>query len=392
MDVNRRIIFVFSFSFFCFNAKAQVKQNSFSFHEESYPKILQVISDAYELYLSYDPKIFDGEPTVTVKFTDKTVYEVLDQLLGDKFHYKIIQDYVVIKKSIVPEVEAEAEPSQLTPVAANPVYLPTVYDTIRYEKIIVKYDTQVVIQEKVFYDTVRIEKVQVVYDTVQVSTEIRQPEKPWQFIPYLTPNLWMRRNGNSNTDYRGLGFGLMGRYSLNNLRFHAGVEYNYSVNNVSFTRSETISQQSIDTVSTFFIIEDGVRVPVYVVDTTEVETEVNQKVDRQNSFQSLSFFVGAGYFLEIGKVSIGAELGFLASSIIDGDEVFNFSNGEITGNLDYQSPQLNVSLNLPVIIRQGDFERFEVVPYLRFGLGPDFKPPLKSNDRYVLGVRLGIIL
>ena len=371
MGVSKNFITLFFFLAFTTVASAQSKKATFHFKDESLSQALQHIADKFDLYLSYNPKLFLNEPNLTADVKSKTLTEALSQLLHPKFEFKIIEDYIVIKKA--PEIKKV--PSGLAHI---------VYDTVRIEEKIILYDTQRV--ELTVYDTMVIEKPKHVYDTVKVEKKVDLSNQKWRYSIYASPNIWFTSEKNDKA-FKGIATGFQASYSLKNLSVNATLEYNYLLRNIQYTTSEMMSNTRIDTLSTYFIVEDGERVPVYVTDTVRTEYESIQNIDRSDNAQRISFSLSLGYVIKKGKISMEVCPGLLyARTFRDEkryDDDIDSDDAVVTHPHSYQ---VDASLSLPIYFNSFKESELYISPYVLYGLSNSY-----TIKRYTAGIRLGII-
>ncbi|UII21386.1 hypothetical protein [Fulvivirga ligni] len=371
MGVNKNFITLFLLVAFTTAASAQTKRSTFHFKDESLSQALQDIADKFDLYLSYNPKLFLEEPNLTADVKSKTLTEALSQLLHPKFEFEIIESYIVIKKA--PEIKK-----------APPVAEHIVYDTIRIEEKIIQYDTQRV--EITVYDTMVIEKPKYIYDTVKVEKKVDLSNQKWRYSIYASPNIWFTSEKNDKA-FKGIATGFQASYSLKNLSINATLEYNYLLRNIQYSTSEMMSNTRIDTLSTYFIIENGERIPVYVTDTVRTEYESIQNIDRSDNAQRISLSLSLGYIIKKGKISVELCPGILYSRTFRDEQ--NFDNNTASDNVIItrpQSYQVDASLSLPIYFNSFRESKLYVSPYAQYGLSH-----ASSFKRYNTGLRLGII-
>lgn len=371
----------------CVKVMAQNGTQSFHFENADLVPALKEVSESFGLYLSYNPKIFKGESRkISVDLKNKDLNDVLEALLGEQYKFQIINDYVVITpdktvKNIAPPITPDRE--ILTPKI--------VYDTIVVEKVMARYDTQRVVLNKTIYDTVTVMQTKLVYDTVWVKQKKNRQDK-WKIKPYIAPGIWNRYVENQSYTYKGMAGGVLVSYQLRKLQLLGGIQYGIYADELSFSNSEIVSNTAIDTISTYYIYEDGERVPVYVTDTTTTEQEVTHDIQRLNRIQTVSLLVGIGYTKTFEKWSIGLEAGAEFATVLHSDEQwYNETDQNVITLADYNRPQVNVFLSIPVTINNNGNEGVFLAPYVNYGLNSDFKNLMSGGDRYLYGIRVGIV-
>ena len=145
MGANKSILLLL-FSLIATFGFSQSNKKTFSFQEQPLPEVVQSIVESFGLYVSYDPKIFKDHPKISFNIKVSSLEGALEQVLGERFSFQVINEYVVIN---LRKVSADVHEQ---PPASDPQ---------------VVYDTIVVHQTEVHYDTLIVEKVEMkqVYDT-----------------------------------------------------------------------------------------------------------------------------------------------------------------------------------------------------------------------------------
>ena len=363
------------------DAQEQVK--SFQFDGEPIEQVLKAVVEAYGCYLSYKPGIFEQIKPVSQTLSKVTLQGGLNQLLGEDFQYKIIGKYVVITKRVPKVVESVKKPGS-----------PVVYDTIPIPKVVVVYDTQTVVKKQIQYDTITIEKLMVTYDTVQVGlSTYSSTDDRWSFGGFVGALQRNRSGGFAEASYSGVEIGGSVQHRRGNYTFQLDLSYQYLIDQVTNSTIEEITETRIDTISTFFIIRDGIREPVYITETTEVTSELRTEIDRTNTLQFLGLSLTGGYQYPMGNVSVGLRVGIRADWLVSGDE-WLFSNNQRVDDqrIQYAAPSTSVVAHFPITLqKQGLIGTFSLTPFFQYGLNRDIATPNLGGDRRVFGVRIGVL-
>jgi len=383
-----RVVLIFMMFAFCISNRcySQEKLHSFVFNSATIGEAIGELSEAYGYLVSYDPKIMENETSVNLEINQKTLQEAFNSLLGNRFNFKIIKDYVVITK----------KPTELAFVK-KPVPKPStiIHDTIFTEIKKVVYDTQRIEVKKLIYDTVYTERIIPFYDTISIENQNDITINNWRYKIFISPHFLDRKIGANSSLYNGFKSGLSVNYSINKFKIAAGINYNYLFSNVSFSQSEVISTLQIDTISTFFVVEDGIRTPVHVIDSILVTSQLNINVDRLNTIQYLSFELSTGYDFKLKEIELGILLGFTFDWILNADEVLalNDSNNlSIFNSPSYNSTLINFQMQIPTVIKKiEDDERIYLTPYFQYGINKSFIISELEDKRYLLGFRLGYL-
>ena len=312
-------------------------------------------------------------------------------LLKEDYQYKQIKDYVIITpvavKPINDLLSAKSKSSMKEGLSS------TVYDTITIEKIIIKYDTQTVQRKEVIYDTIKIRKQEIVYDTILSPESINVDAKKWHFGGFFGPILRKRNGDNLDADYYGVSVGGSAQYSLKNFYFQLDGSYQYLINTIKNSTITEITETRTDTISTFFVIEDGVRTPVYITEEVEVVREIQTDIDRTNSLQYLSFSLVAGYSFQLKNFSIGADLGVSTDWLLSRNELIFIGNElQEDNSIQYNDPVINAVVQLPLkFTRTNLIGTFSITPYFQYGINDDFRNPSPGGKRVVSGIKVGVL-
>lgn len=381
MAANRQLLTLCLLFFLTGALFAQGQKKSFQFKDYSLEKALREVVEAHGYYLSFKAGIFDGAKSVSFSFSQLTLESSVEKLLSDDFQYEIIGKYVVITRRLA-ETKKVVQSSR-----------PILYDTILVPKEVIVYDTQTVIQQQVRYDTVRVPMLSVVVDTVQVGIRMDSTTKSWSFGGFFGVLQRRRFNGLVDADYRGIELGASVQHQRGNYTFQVDLSYQYLIDQIANTSIEEVTETRIDTVSTFFIIRDGIRQPVYVTETSEVTSEVRTNIDRTNTLQVFGLSLTGGYQYPLGDVSIGARLGIRVDWMISRDEWLFLDNQRVDDQaIQYAAPATSLVAHFPVTFQRQDLMgAFSLTPFFQYGLNQDILTPDIGGNRAVLGMRIGIL-
>ncbi|MEM9855864.1 MAG: STN domain-containing protein [Bacteroidota bacterium] len=380
MGVNKGIV-LFLFTLLYLKGFTQSQVN-ISFKEKPLPEAIQLVVESFDLYVSYNPKIFKDQPPVSLDVKAYSIQEALDQILGNRFSFKVINDYVVIN--------SKKQPEEITPLLSTAEQKPVVYDTIIIEKTDIHFDTVrvEVLEKKEVYDTIFTEKQVKVYDTVTYHVK---PKNNHQFLSYVAPTLWRR----DSESLFGAAVGLSYRYNLPDFYVELGVSYQYAMHNVNFSEEEILTELQVDTLSTFFVIENGQRTPVYVIDSTFSDREVTTEVDRTNSVHQISLALLVGKSFRVSnRIELGVNTGFSVDWVFRTDELLRVDNNLSERSLEppnYRFPLQNIRIELPFLYKGNSLsEGYFLSPFGEVGLNSDFQANGSSANRYRFGIKIGV--
>lgn len=380
MGATSRFILLLIILLTFWHTNAQTQSKSFGFDDEPIGHVVQTIVESYELYVSYDPKIFKNQPNISLELRDVTLEEALNSVLGNNFNFKKINEYVIIK------ITEEATTPQVQPEKPK-----VIRDTVYLEKTLPVYDTIIhdVEREVLIYDTLITKKQVVIYDTVSITPEVKP--RRWQIKSHLAPQIWIRED----KTWKGVSLGLSYQYEWNKFHLEAGISYIHSFCNTSFTSSETRTELQVDTVSTFYVIENEERVPVYIVDSTYQTNEYITQTSRTNTTNqlALSLLIGKNFRLS-DQIKVGIQAGFNVSWILDADEIMQGSNssGEQIVSYDYRLPLQNIQVEIPFTYSlPGISNGYYLAPFGQVGLNPDYQDTELYSKRFIAGLKFGLI-
>ena len=380
MDVTKKPILVCFLILITWCANAQSKLESFEFDQKPLGLVVQSVVEAYGLYVSYDPKVFNNQPKTSIKLTSVSLEEALSKVLGDNFKFHQINEYLVITPVINRSLQKEEKPS-------------VIHDTVYIEKTQVRYDTipiEVEMQKVItVYDTITFKKEILVYDTISV-TPVHHPRK-WQLKPYIASHVWMRENKN----WKGLSLGISYLYQWKSFHLEAGVAYSHSFCNLNFTTTEPRTELQVDTISTFYIIENDIQVPVYVVDSTYRSYDDVLETNRTNTVEQLAFSLLIGKHFSISEgLTIGIQAGVNLNWTINADEVIlktDATEEPTSPSYHYRIPLQNLQVELPITYTIPDFSAgYYLAPYCLLGVNPDYQDTRLYTRRFLIGLKFGL--
>lgn len=382
---NKRQVLLFFLMIIPLISPGQEVKKSFIFQDEPLANCLRETVESYGYYLAFKQEIFNGHALVSGSYQGKTLDEMMKLLLKDDFKYKVIKEYVIINPVIKEKTEAVSD--DLLPEET------VVFDTITIEKVVVHYDTQQIAVRKFFYDTIQITREEIIYDTVSVTNFSDSPSRRWQFGGFFGPVLRRRRGTGLHADYFGAAVGGSVRYNLEKLYFQIDASYQYLLSNVSNNSVVEVTETRTDTISVFFVIENGVRTPVYVTEEVDVTREIQTNVDRTNTLQFLSLSFVGGYEFKMTHLSLGLDLGINADLLLSRDELIFTNTGlEDNSTTQFGNPSVSVVFQLPVkYSKPGLIGSAIMTPYIQYGINDEFKNPSPGGSRLVAGIKLGVI-
>ncbi|MEL7148209.1 MAG: hypothetical protein AAFO69_17680, partial [Bacteroidota bacterium] len=231
------------------------------------------------------------------------------------------------------------------------------------------------------------------FDTVQVGLSSGREGRRWSFGGFSGAQQRQRVGGRVEARYSGVEVGASIHRRHRNLSFQLDFSYQYLIDQVSGSSVEEVTETRIDTISTFFVIRDGVREPVYITEATEISSEVRTNTERTNTLQFIGLSLTGGYQLPVGDVSIGMRLGIRADWLISRDEWLFLENQRVTSqNIGYAAPATSLVAHFPVSLhKEGLIGTLSFTPFFQYGLNNDILTPNLGGKRQVLGIRLGFL-
>ena len=366
-------------------SQSQELKKSFVFQNKPLDDCLKEAVESFGFYLSFKKEIFNSSPLFSGEFQDKTLDEMMLLLLKDDFKYKKIKEYVIVN----PIVKPKAEVSRQNLMKEERV----VFDTVIIEEILTIYDTQKIEIRKLIYDTVRVPLQEIFYDTISVLNPIGIVSKSWNFGGFFGPVFRKRSGAGLNANYFGAALGGSVRHNLEKLYFQLDASYQYLLNNVSNSSVTELIETRTDTISVFFVIENGVRTPVYITEEVDVSRLVQTDVDRNNTLQFLSFSLIGGYEFKFNNLSLGVDIGINTDLLLNRDELV-FINEELLDNseIEFNNPSFSVVLQIPFKYSKPAFiGEVMITPYMHYGINDEFEAPSPGAGRLVVGIKVGII-
>lgn len=343
---------------------AQTSENSLRVRNKSVEKTLEVVEKTFNVYFSYDPQIFAKEPTLSLSLEKASLTTVLENVLSPRYAFTIIGEYVVVtaKKDKPKSVSSKAETQAKVPVANSPIF-----DTVRIEKIIVRYDTQKVTQVIPIYDTILVEKIKTIYDTV--STSSRRSKK----FP-LMPEIEISRWHSSATDksvavlYNSIRGGVSKEFPIGKLIGSAGIGYTYLFRNFSYINKIDSMQPIWDTAA------------------------LNTLQERINLLGFLSGRLGIGYTKKYAHTTLGAHIGTTLHYAMRVDEKRLQHDGTISTltRSTYRTPLINSYVSVSIKVKFTNTASLVLSPRFEYGLSREYSNQSTTKARYSYGLTIGI--
>ncbi|WP_109830092.1 STN domain-containing protein [Reichenbachiella versicolor] len=388
--MNRKTL-VFFLLVFSIQAQAIAPgKKSFSFQSVPLSEVIKTVVEKFGAYVSYDPKILKNQPPVTLKFSSSTLADALNKILADRFDYTVLDDYVVVRAA-----KKKAPPPSVPPVIRTKEVI--VYDTIVVEETKVIYDTVEVVERRQVYDTLVVQKDVTVYDTIKIIETVdvslnSKGIKKNEMSVYLASGYWTLEQSSETVRLPGVSLGYSYTYSWDKFHVKAGLEYNYSIQDLSYSKLETITEVVVDTVSTFFILEDGERKPRYVIESNEVSTDLIREVNKNHAVHRLSVVMAIGKRFQVNqKINIGVNAGTTLDWVFYTDKIQGDVAEEAVLIESYEiwEPWQNILIELPVRFQKKN-------AYEGYYIAPSGEVMIRNEsidswfDRYRLGLKLGI--
>ncbi|MEM9340543.1 MAG: hypothetical protein AAGA66_17545, partial [Bacteroidota bacterium] len=148
--------------------------------------------------------------------------------------------------------------------------------------------------------------------------------------------------------------------------------------------------QVLDTVSQFFIVEDGVRTPVFVVDTTSVTRNIERSYSRLRTNQQLSISFESGYYWEFRTFLLGASLGVVSSWVIDQSEFETLSGQVDNAPFTQGNPLLGLLIQVPVHFKsENKAVTSYFSPFVSWMVDPSSNDTSGTVSKNSFGIRFG---
>lgn len=345
-------------------AQAQLKKVTIKVNNRPVTEILHLVEAQTGVYFSYDPAIFSKEPSQSVNLVNVASHVVLDKILLPKFNYTLVGEYIVINLA-KPKVVKQSDHSNGVLKQSSQS---SVMDTIFIEKIIIKYDTQKIVEHVRVTDTVFINKVKSEKNKLQPASS----KKHISFIPAVSIGAWNRSSDKESraVSYSHTGASLSIEIPINKMTVIAGAGYSYLFKNFNYPSG---------------FQNDSSNFPTDTV-------EIRYTSERINHLGFLSSHLGIGYSKKYKRIEIAFQVGGSFYFPVFADEKGLLQNGEIKvyNRTNISNPIINSFIRLPLHFYFSDNISMVMSSYFEYGLNQDYKNTSGQSNRYLYGMTIGL--
>lgn len=386
-------------------------------------ELLKKIEENSAVYFSYSPDFFEGE-FVKVKFLDRSIKYILDQLLTLEYKYVVKGREVVIYKnrsyreadtrqsSEKPAVTDEKTPRDTASADITKEKEPPElhYDTV----FLTKYDTISTIDTMMVRDTV------IIRDTVYVKKAVKKPYKNSSIFRNTT--LEDLKNKDNYLEiyagpvYNNVEFtdansrlinltekayasrpsyeaGLMAGHHFNTFLLEVGLGLRYITEDFVYTYSRpSESYYEVDTLDSYYTIQNQDTTWYYIKDST-----LHSIPGRSEQYQNINHFtfldvpVSVGYKFNVGNLTTHLKVGIVNSFLVD-EGGYYIDRGEFNPVGNYRDAEMNSyvmsgSVSAGVVYYLNDFIAVSGNLHFRKTFAPLFKEkiPVSRNYTYTTG-------
>ena len=385
--------------------------------------LLKKIEDKSAVYFSYSPDFFEGE-AVKVKFLDRSIVYILEQLLLPEFKYMVDGKEVVIYKNSSYQKSETAQTTENSGLADETISQDTASADmteerddaeIRYDTVfLTKYDTISTIDTLLVRDTV------IIKDTVYVKKPVKEPYKNSSLFRNTTledlknKDNYLEIYGGpvfNNFEFTGASSrlinltekayngrpsyeaGLMAGRHFNPFLFEVGLGLRYITEDFTYTYSRPAeTYYEIDTIDSYYTIQDQDTTWYYVTDSTlQTVPGTREQYRNTNHLTFVDIPISAGYKFNVGKLTVNFKIGIINSFLVEKDGYY-IEKGEFNPVGNYRDVEMNSyvmsgSLSAGVVYYMNDFMAVSGNIHFRKTFKPLFeqKIPVSRNHTYMTG-------
>ncbi len=315
------------------------KKISITSNNEKLSTVLNKISFTSEINFSYNSNILPVNKIISVKASNKTLKEVLDDVFKDyNVDYKLMEKQIIIfPKPGMPLEKAPApkiEPVIQKKTEEKPVPKPEIKQNINREvtktKNVIIYDTITKVNNITHYDTL------VYYDTITHHDTIKSNMKSiindtinskWSLDLFFTPQSstnFISANANDSNNFSDTiksiispnftySFGAHINYNIKNFFIQSGILYTQFVETLNYNYNQTYSYYDIDTLDSYYTIAGIDTNWYYVKDSVKMEKTNSKLYESINKTTYIEIPLSLGYNIKGNFISF-----YLKGSIITG--------------------------------------------------------------------------
>ncbi len=306
----------------CFSQTAHLaKKISISVKNEKLETVLGIIEKKGNFTFSYNTAIFNSDEQYTLSVSNKSIYDILSSLLGNKYNFTEFKNQVLIsiRKGELPEKQKRIN----TKIKIDSIY-------------VIKTDSQHI----KINDTVHVSVTDTiqVYDTIIVSKNQKSKEKSNLSVSVNFSQSTISATEFTNTknnaslvdfikssedSYSSLSYGMAFDYTLSKLRMGLGinvselkkpVHYSYEKEYFDYNNLYTDSSYSWEykTILTYYKFKDGDTVRIPLIDSNIIVktfTHAKHIVEKNNiaytnSIKTICIPLTVGYPIKITNKSL----------------------------------------------------------------------------------------
>ncbi|MCF8232475.1 MAG: hypothetical protein K9J27_09835 [Bacteroidales bacterium] len=390
-------------------------------------ELLKKIENNSAVYFSYSPDFFEGD-FVQVKFLDRSIEYILDQLLNPEYKYVVKgREVVIYKNRYYRESETQQSSEQPTvthekttkDTAATEITKEREPPEVHYDTVfLTRYDTISTIDTMMVRDTV------IIRDTVYVKKAVKKPYKNSSIFKNTTLED-LRNKDNYLEVYAGPVFnnfeftdansrlisltekayasrpsyeaGLMAGRHFNPFLVEVGLGLRYITEDFVYTYSRpSESYYEVDTLDSYYTIQNQDTTWYYITDST-----LHSIPGRSEQYQNINHFtfldvpVSVGYRFNVGNLAAHLKVGIVNSFLVD-EGGYYIDRGEFNPVGKYRNAEMNSyvmsgSVSAGVVYYLNDFIAVSGNIHFRKTFAPLFKEkiPVSRNYTYTTG-SLGI--
>ncbi|MCF8309649.1 MAG: hypothetical protein K9I68_11630 [Bacteroidales bacterium] len=385
--------------------------------------LLKKIEDKSAVYFSYSPDFFEGE-VVKVKFLDRSIEYILEQLLLPEFKYMVNGKEVVIYKNSSYQESETGQSTENSGIADETISQDTASADmteerdaaeIRYDTVfLTKYDTISTIDTMLVRDTV------IIKDTVYVKKPVKEPYKNSSLFRNTTledlknKDNYLEIYGGpvfNNFEFTGASSrlinltekaykarpsyeaGLLAGRHFNPFLLEVGLGLRYITEDFTYTYSRpSETYYEIDTIDSYYTIQDQDTTWYYVTDSTlQTVPGTSEQYRNTNHLTFVDIPISAGYKFNVGKLTVNLKIGIINSFLVEKDGYY-IDRGEFNPVGSYRDVEMNSyvmsgSLSTGVVYYLNDFMAVSGNLHFRKTFNPLFeqKIPVSRNHTYMTG-------
>jgi len=393
----------------CFSqSKILDKKISLSIQNKSIISILETIEKKAGFTFSYNNSIFDGENQTSINVTDKTIKDILFQLLGSQYQYRIYNNQILI--SLKPNNSSQKKTSTVQKPIGNRQLFDTIHitvnDTIR--KTIVDTQYVKVIDTVIFNDTILISQIKI-DETPKASFFLSAVFSPTvgSVTMYDIHNNAKNIKGlidNSESNYGGYDAGLQFDYCKNKIRYRTGIFTSTLTKKISYSfdkefiddgavYKDSTQMWQYHTILYYYKFKDGDTVRIPIIDSSQVYKSFehtkrhieHKKTFGTNTIKMIQIPFSVGYCFSINAKSTISPYFTTRFYMVTMQNGYSYNS--ITGNVDSLSNHsisrffISTALSLQYEYKVNKLTTIFIEPTLNQFINTIFNDKRKVNER-----------